>query len=144
MPKHDAYAHSPGTEDNLPLCTCRILLSKLDPRRDQISSCIFLALEEDPRDGRGDEHVEVLAPACLLEVLLRSATPSSDLGRSVGKVGVPRRMNVYSSLGRQSTYPSTRRCPAITRSASTQRNARGCSMCGYVHLLESVRVRRSE
>jgi hypothetical protein len=65
-------ARSPSAENNFPLRTNRILLSKLDTRGNQISSYALLVLEQDPRHGRRDDHVEVLARASLLEVLLRS------------------------------------------------------------------------
>jgi hypothetical protein len=65
----EKHAISPRTEDDFSIRAGGIrlaLVHKLDARRNHVACRALFILEQNPRHGRGNNNVEVLARACLV------------------------------------------------------------------------------
>lgn len=74
IPIFERRVISPGTEDNFSVRTGGIRLAfvhKFDPRSNHVASRALFVLEQDPRHGRENNHVEIFSRACLVQVFLR-------------------------------------------------------------------------
>ena len=74
IPIFERRVISPGTEDNFSVRTGGIRLAfvhKFDARSNHVACRALLVLEQDPRHGRANNYVEVIARACLVQVFLR-------------------------------------------------------------------------